>query len=65
MLKDYLDKKNIKYDVKMADDDPAVAQELYNKSHQLGVPFTVITKDDGSEESILGFDKPKFDHILG
>ena len=65
MLKDYLDKNNFKYEVKYADEDPLLAQELYNKSHQLGVPFTIITKDNGEEVSILGFDKPKVDQALG
>lgn len=64
MLKQYLDGKNIKYDVKMADDDPKIAQELYEKSGQLGVPFTIVETGDGKEESILGFDRPKFDSIL-
>ena len=65
MLKDYLDKNNVPYEVKYADSDQAIAQELYDKSHQLGVPFTIITNDDQEQISILGFDKPKFDHVLG
>ena len=32
MLKNYLQKNNIEYDVKMADDDPTIAQELFEKS---------------------------------
>ncbi len=65
MLKSYLNDKGIKYDVKMADEDQSLARELYEKSGQLGVPFTVITKDDGSEEKILGFDRQKIDMALG
>lgn len=65
MLKSYLNDKNIKYDVKMADEDQKIAKELYEKSGQLGVPFTVFTKDDGSEENILGFDRKRIDTILG
>ena len=65
MLKSYLSSKEIKYDVKMADEDQAIARELYEKSGQLGVPFTIIEKSDGSEEKILGFDRPRFDSILG
>jgi glutaredoxin len=64
MLKSYLNDKDVKYDVKMADEDQAIAQELYEKSGQLGVPFTVITDDDGKEEYILGFDRPKIDAAL-
>jgi len=65
MLKSYLSSKEIKYDVKMADEDQAIARELYEKSGQLSVPFTIIEKSDGSEEKILGFDRPRFDSILG
>jgi hypothetical protein len=25
----------------------------------------IITDDDGNEEKILGFDRPKFDEVLG
>ena len=64
MLKSYLSSKDIDYDVKMADEDQDVAKELFEKSGQLGVPFTVIEQEDGSEEKILGFDRPKFDKIL-
>jgi hypothetical protein len=65
MLRGYLNDKGIKYDVKMADEDQAIAQELYEKSGQLGVPFTVITDENGKEESILGFDRQKIDSVLG
>jgi hypothetical protein len=65
MLKSYLASKEIDFDVKMADEDQAIAMELYEKSGQLGVPFTIITDDDGNEEKILGFDRPKFDEVLG
>lgn len=65
MLKSYLSDKGIEYNVKMADEDQKIAEELYEKSGQLGVPFTVITQDDGSEELILGFDRQKVDAALG
>jgi glutaredoxin len=64
MIKSYLSDKGIKYEVKMADEDQAIAKELYAKSGQLGVPFTVISDDDGKEELILGFDRQKIDAAL-
>lgn len=64
MLKSYLADKKIPYEEKVADKDQNLAQELYEKSGQLGVPFTVITKDDGTEEKILGFDRQKIDAAL-
>ena len=65
MLKSYLNQNGISYEEKLADDDMTVAQELFDKSHQLGVPFTIIEQDVKSEVSILGFDRPKFDKVLG
>jgi len=64
MIKSYLSDKGVKYEVKMADEDQAVAKELYEKSGQLGVPFTVIADEDGKEELILGFDRQKIDAAL-
>ena len=64
MIKSYLSSKEMKYEVKMADEDEAIAKELYEKSGQLGVPFTVIEKEDGTEEKILGFDRSKIDEAL-
>jgi len=63
MLKSYLSDKNVEYEVKMVDEDQSLAKELYEKSGQLGVPFTIIEKD-GKEEKILGFDRHKVDEVL-
>ena len=65
MIKSYLSDKGISYNVKMADEDQAIAKELFEKSGQLGVPFTVITDEDGNEEKILGFDREKLNSVLG
>lgn len=65
MLKSYLQSKDIAYEEKHADIDQSVAQELFEKSGQLGVPFTIIEMVDGSEEKILGFDRKKVDLMLG
>lgn len=64
MLKSYLRSKHIDYDEKHADQDPALAQELLEKSGQLGVPFTIVEKG-GEEIKILGFDRPRIDEALG
>ncbi len=65
MLKSYLNSKEIPFNSKMADEDQAIAKELFDKSGQLGVPFTIITDKDGSEEKILGFDRRRIDLALG
>ncbi len=65
MLKGYLQSKNIAYEEKHVDQGQKLAEELLEKSGQLGVPFTIIEKDDGTEEKILGFDRHKIDSVLG
>jgi len=63
-LKSYLQSKNIEYEEKLADRDQQLARELYEKSGQLGVPFTIID-NDGKEEKVLGFDRQRIDLALG
>lgn len=65
MEKEYLDSKSIKYDNIFVDQDPKAAEEMVKISGQMGMPFTVITQDDGSQETILGFDRAKIDSVLG
>ena len=66
MLKDYFEGKSISYTEKMVDTDDAAREEMMAVSGGfLGVPYTVISKDDGSKEGVIGFDKGKIDSILG
>ncbi|EKD58129.1 MAG: glutaredoxin-like protein, YruB-family [uncultured bacterium] len=65
MEKDYLNSQNIAYEEVFVDENPQRADEMIAISGQMGVPFTVIEKNDGSKVTILGFDKPKIDQALG
>lgn len=66
MLKDYLKSKNIPFVEKLIDIDESAQKEMSSVSGGfLGVPFTLIIKDDGTKESILGFDQGKINSILG
>lgn len=66
MLKDYFKEKNQIYSEKLVDMDDAARQEMMRESNGfLGVPFIVFTKDDGTKENVIGFDKGKIDTILG
>jgi len=66
MLKGYLDEKQVNYEEKLVDQDDDAKEEMVKESGGfLGVPFTVITKDDGSKENVVGFDKEKINSILG
>lgn len=47
------------------DQDAKAAEDMVKISNQMGVPFTVITKDDGTKETILGFDRSRIDAALG
>ena len=65
MLKDYLTSKNISFEEKLVDQDETAKTEMTSVSGGfLGVPFTVITKDDGTKETVVGFDKGKLEQIL-
>ncbi len=64
MEKEYLDSKGIKYENIFVDLNSVQAKEMMDLSGQMGVPFTVIKKDDGSEVKILGFDKAKLNEAL-
>jgi len=65
MEKQYLEEKGIQYENIFVDQQPDEAKRLIEESGQMGVPFTEIQKDDGSEVKILGFDKNKLNEALG
>lgn len=66
MLKDYLGQKSIPFSEKLVDIDEAAKDEMMAASNGfLGVPFTIIVKDGGVKETIVGFDKGKLDSVLG
>ena len=63
--KEYLDSKGIKYENIFVDQDAKAAEDMVKISGQMGVPFTVVTGDDGSKITILGFDRARIDSALG
>ncbi|KKQ93595.1 MAG: Glutaredoxin [Candidatus Woesebacteria bacterium GW2011_GWB1_39_10b] len=66
MLKDYLDEHKTVFIEKLVDQDDSAREEMMKASGGfLGVPFTVIVKDDGSKDTIIGFDKNRVNEILG
>lgn len=65
MLKDYLKEKSISFVEKLVDQDEAARDAMTADSGGfLGVPFTVIIKDDGSKETVVGFDKNRINSTL-
>lgn len=66
MLKDYLTEHGIPFENVFVDQDEKGREDMMQASGGfLGVPFTVITKDDGTKETVLGFDKNKINSVLG
>ncbi len=65
MLKDYLKEKGFDYVEKLVDQDELAKVEMSTVSGGfLGVPFTIVTKNDGTVDSIVGFDKGKLEQVL-
>ena len=65
MIKAYLQEKNISFEDVLLDQHPDQIQTSIDTCGSQGVPCTHITKDDGTEVNILGFDKEKIDQALG
>jgi glutaredoxin len=65
MLKEYLKSKAVPYKEVYLDDQPEQMQASVDTCGSMGVPCTHIQLDDGSEEKILGFDKERFNAVLG
>lgn len=64
MEKEYLTQKGIAFENIFVDEDEKKAEEMIQKSGQMGVPVTIVTSDDGKEEVIVGFDKDKLNSVL-
>lgn len=64
MAKDFLEENNIDFEAVDVGKDKEKAKEMVEKSGQMGVPVITVTKDDGSEEVIVGFDKDRLKELL-
>jgi len=66
MLKSWLDEKKIAYTNHFVDEDATKMEEMMKVSDgHLGVPFSIVSRDDGTQVKIIGFDKSKFEESLG
>ena len=66
MLKKYLGERGVAFTEKLVDQDKRAQEEMAGLSGGfVGTPFTVITKDDGTQVKVTGFDKAKVDETLG
>jgi hypothetical protein len=65
MLTKWLDSKQIAYDKKITDTDDAIMNEFMSVNDgMIGVPFSVITNDNGEVTKISGFEKGKFEEVF-
>jgi glutaredoxin/uncharacterized protein (DUF302 family) len=62
--KNYLDLRGINYEYLLVDLNPLAAQEMVEKTGQMGVPVTEIIYDDGDYEFIIGYDKERLDKVF-
>ena len=64
MTKEFFAQKNVAYTEKDVATDQIAAQEMIDKSGQMGVPVTIIS-EEGKEEIIVGFDEERLTSVLG
>lgn len=64
MTKEFFKQHSIEYTEKDVARDQAAAEEMIEKSGQMGVPVTIIAQD-GKEELIVGFDRSRLTSVLG
>ena len=65
-LTDWLDKRQIQYTKRITDEDPvAMADFMAVNDGNIGVPFSIVTDNNGKEIKIPGFDQKKFKQALG
>ena len=60
MVKEFLSQRGIGFEERDVSLDSSVAQELVNKTGQMGVPVTII---DG--QTIVGFDRARLERAIG
>lgn len=63
MTKEFFAEHNIAYTEKNVATDQAAAQEMVDKSGQMGVPVTIIS-DNGKDEVVVGFDEDRLSTLL-
>lgn len=64
MAKDFLQEKGVAYDEVDVSVDQQKAQEMVEKTGQMGVPVIIVEKD-GAEEVLVGFDQAQLSNLLG
>jgi glutaredoxin 3 len=64
MAKEFFQEHGVQYAEKNVGQDQKAAEEMIEKSGQMGVPVTVIA-DGGKDTLVIGFDRPRLASALG
>ncbi|PID52336.1 MAG: NrdH-redoxin [Candidatus Moraniibacteriota bacterium] len=64
LAKDFLQEKGVEYTEVDVSVDQQKAQEMVEKTGQMGVPVIIINKD-GQEDVLVGFDQVQLSNSLG
>lgn len=65
ILTQWLDKQGVAYIKKVTDEDPsAMAEFMSVNDGMVGVPFTVVTADDGQQTKFSGYDIKQLQALL-
>ena len=64
LTKDFFNENSVDYEDYNVGTDLEKRSEMIEKSGQMGVPVILISKKDGSEETIIGFDEDRIRQLL-
>lgn len=64
MEKSWLEEKNIKHEVVYVDMNEKEAENMFQRTGQMGVPVTEIQYAEGEPEIVVGFDRGRLEQIL-
>ncbi len=64
MVKQFLTLKGKDYKVVNLDENPEKRQELFEKTGAMTVPITLIEKDNGMEDVVIGFNRARLAEVL-
>ena len=65
MIADWLTSKKVPFEKILVDQDQKAAQDMVEKTGQMGVPVTEIAYADRKSEFVVGFNQPQLAYMLG
>ncbi len=64
MEKEFLLEKGVEFKEIDISESQEAATQMVEKTGQMGVPVTMIEREDGTEEVVVGFDQEKLTKLL-